>query len=38
MARASAIIDSLGVLPADSGEVLAEQMAIYQGVADEFGG
>jgi hypothetical protein len=37
IARASAIIDSLGVMPAYSGEALAKQMAIYQDVADEFG-
>jgi len=38
IARASAIIDSLGVLPAYGGEALAQQMAIFQDVADEFGG
>jgi hypothetical protein len=37
-ARATAIIDSLGVVPAYGGEALAQQMAIFQEVADEFGG
>lgn len=38
LARASAIIDRPGVVPAYSGEVLAQQMALFQQVADEFGG
>jgi hypothetical protein len=38
IARASAIIDSLGVVPAYGGEALAQQMGIFQEVADEFGG
>jgi hypothetical protein len=38
IARASAIIDSAGVVPAYSGEALAKQMAVFQQVADEFGG
>lgn len=38
IARASAIVDSLGVIPAYSGEVLAQQMALLDEVADEFGG
>jgi hypothetical protein len=37
IARASAIVDSLGVTPAYGGESLAQQMAIFQQVADEFG-
>jgi hypothetical protein len=36
--RAAAIIDNLGVVPAYSGEALAQQMALFQQVADEFGG
>jgi hypothetical protein len=36
LARASAIVDSLGVMPAYSGEVLAQQIAILQDVAEEF--
>src|SRR5436309_773091 len=38
LARASAIVDSAGVVPAYGGEALAQQMGIYQEVADEFGG
>jgi hypothetical protein len=38
LARAASIIDNLGVVPAYSGEALAQQMAIFQQVADEFGG
>lgn len=38
IARASAIIDSPGVVPAYSGEALAQRMAMYQEAADEFGG
>jgi hypothetical protein len=38
IARASAIIDSLGVIPAYSGDALAQQMGLFQAVADEFGG
>jgi hypothetical protein len=38
IARASAIIESPGVTPAYGGESLAQQMAIFQQVADEFGG
>ena len=38
IARASAIVDSPGVVPAYSGEALAQQMGIFQKVADEFGG
>src|SRR5947209_8587242 len=37
-ARASAIIDSLGVVVAYTGDALATQMGIFQEVADEFGG
>ena len=36
-ARASAIIDSLGVIPAYGGEALAQEMGIFQDVADAFG-
>ena len=36
--RANAVIDSLGVLAAYSGDVLAEQMGRFQAAADEFGG
>jgi hypothetical protein len=36
-ARASAVVQSVGVLPAYSGDVLAQQMAIFQEVAEEFG-
>jgi hypothetical protein len=38
VARASAIIDSLGVLPAYGGDALAQRMGLLQEVADEFGG
>lgn len=38
IARAAAIIDNLGVVPAYSGETLAQQMALFSQVADEFGG
>lgn len=38
LARASAIVDSVGVVPAYGGEALAQQMGIFQKVADEFGG
>jgi hypothetical protein len=38
IARAAAIIDNLGVVPAYSGETLAQQMALFQQVAEEFGG
>ena len=38
LARASAIIERPGVVPAYSGEALAQQMGIFQQVADEFGG
>jgi hypothetical protein len=38
LARAASIIDNLGVVPAYSGDALAQQMAIFQQVADEFGG
>ncbi len=38
IARAAAIIDSLGVVPAYSGEALGQQVGIFQEVADEFGG
>ena len=38
IARASAIIDSLGVMPAYGGDALAQQMGIFQDVANEFGG
>jgi hypothetical protein len=37
-ARASAIIDSLGVVPAYGGETLAQRMGLLQEVANEFGG
>ncbi|MFL5824468.1 MAG: hypothetical protein ACJ764_13625 [Solirubrobacteraceae bacterium] len=37
IARASAIVDSLGVMPAYSGDVLAQQIGLLQEVADEFG-
>jgi hypothetical protein len=36
--RASSIVDSVGVLPAYSGEALAAQMALFQQAAEEFGG
>jgi hypothetical protein len=38
VARASAIVDSVGVIPGYGGEALAQQMGIFQEVADEFGG
>jgi len=38
LARASAIIDAPGVVPAYTGEALGAQVALYQQVADEFGG
>lgn len=37
LARAAAIVDSVGVIPAYSGDALAGQMAIFQDVANEFG-
>jgi hypothetical protein len=36
IARASAIVDSLGVMPAYTGDVLAQQVALLQEVAEEF--
>jgi hypothetical protein len=38
IARATAIIDSLGVVPAYGGDALAQQMNLFGQVADEFGG
>jgi hypothetical protein len=38
IARASAIIEAPGVMPAYGGEALARQMGIFQDVAEEFGG
>jgi hypothetical protein len=38
LARASAIVEKPGVVPAYSGDALAQQMGIFQQVADEFGG
>jgi hypothetical protein len=38
VARASAIIDSLGVIPAYGGDAVAQRMGLLQEVADEFGG
>jgi hypothetical protein len=38
IARASAIVESPGVIPAYGGDALAQQMGIFQEVADEFGG
>ncbi len=38
IARASAIVESPGVIPAYGGEALAQQMGIFQEVAEEFGG
>lgn len=35
--RANAVIDSLGVLAAYSGEVLGQQLGRFQAAADEFG-
>jgi hypothetical protein len=37
-ARATAIIDSLGVIPAYGGDALSAQMSLLGEVADEFGG
>ncbi len=37
-ARATAIIDSLGVIPAYGGDTLAQQINLLEQVADEFGG
>jgi hypothetical protein len=37
VARASAIVDAPGVVPAYTGEALGKQIALYQEVADEFG-
>jgi hypothetical protein len=37
LARATAVVDSAGVIPAYSGDSLVEQMAIFQDVANEFG-
>jgi|SRR5947209_13484384 len=36
--RASAVVDSPGVIPAYGGDALAQQMGRFQAVADEFGG
>ena|SRR5947209_6176382 len=36
-ARATAIVDSVGVLPAYGGDVLAQQVALLGEVAEEFG-
>jgi hypothetical protein len=38
IARASAIVDSPGVVPAYGGEALTQQIGLLQEVADEFGG
>lgn len=38
LARAAAIVNSPGVVPAYGGDALAQQMGIYQDVAEEFGG
>jgi hypothetical protein len=38
VARASSIIDSPGVVPAYTGDALAQQMARFQEASDEFGG
>lgn len=35
-ALAAAIVDRVGVMPAYGGDVLAQQMALFQQVADEF--
>ncbi len=35
--RAASIIDSLGIVPAYTGEALGQQMALFQAAADEFG-
>jgi hypothetical protein len=35
-ARANSIVDSIGVLPAYSGDALAEQMNLFAQVAEEF--
>jgi len=36
-ARATAVVNSVGVMPAYGGEALARQMGFFQEVADEFG-
>jgi hypothetical protein len=36
--RAAAVIDSLGIVLGYTGEALAQQMAMFSDVADEFGG
>lgn len=36
--RAQAIVESLGIVPAYTGEALGRQVALYQAAADEFGG
>jgi len=38
LARAQAIVETLGVVPAYTGEALGRQVALYQAAADEFGG
>lgn len=38
LVRAGSIIDSLGVIPAYTGEALGQQMALFQAAAEEFGG
>ena len=35
-ARAAAVVDNVGVIPAYGGDALAQQVAIFQQVADEF--
>lgn len=38
VARAAAVVDDIGVIDAYTGEALAQQMAIFQGVSEELGG
>ena len=38
LVRAASIVDSVGVVPAYTGEALGKQIELFQAAADEFGG
>lgn len=38
IARAAAVVDDIGVIDADTGEAMAEQMTIFRAVSEELGG
>lgn len=38
LVRAASIVDSIGVVPAYTGEALGKQIELFQAAADEFGG